>query len=147
LELPGVKRLAGGAIGKAAGILREHFLDSSHELGSAAQKSYEYGMLAISAGLADREADMGWLSMVSTEFQKLLKSKVSREFSAQIRDKYMLPYTQERGWDAARTADFGREVLDCCKSLAKQSEKILPTEALPEEMWAEMLKSHSGKFI
>jgi serine/threonine-protein kinase len=75
----------------------------------------------------------------------VFESKVSREFSVHVHEKYLLPYAQEQSWDPFRIAIFGREVLECCKKLAKESEKILPVETLPEGMWVELLNQSQAR--
>ncbi len=73
---------------KAVSVFQEHFTFSAFEIANNYQKSYAYALAATSAGLAAPVKKIQFL-------QKLMQSKVKREWAEQIEQLYFQPFVAQ----------------------------------------------------
>ncbi|TGO03005.1 hypothetical protein PN36_14285, partial [Candidatus Thiomargarita nelsonii] len=74
---------------KAINLLKEHFTFRADEITKGYQDSYGYAITAITVGLAAPEQKLAFI-------QKILHSKITRDFSDAIETKYLQPFAQQR---------------------------------------------------
>jgi hypothetical protein len=89
LQTPVIGSLAEDGLAKVGSVLKEHFTFSAFEISAAFQESYEEALAGISAGLG---ADSKFASAV----KYFRDSKLSREFSTQVKSHYLIPFATER---------------------------------------------------
>jgi len=95
-------------------ILKQHFTFTAAEIAAAYQKSNGYALAAITAGLAAPEQKLAFL-------QQLTRSKLSREFSAQIESHYFQPFVAQQGVSAELALkSLRQQLIELLKVLAKQ---------------------------
>jgi formylglycine-generating enzyme required for sulfatase activity/tetratricopeptide (TPR) repeat protein len=86
---PVVAALAEDGLDKAVSILKQHFTFSGFEIGRAFQESYEEALNSISTGL---KAD----SILASAVHYVSDSKLSREFSIQVKSHYLKSFAAKR---------------------------------------------------
>ena len=139
LCLPAVQKIAGDATAKVGKILWHHFKDSSHVLAEAFQDSYGCAMAAIAAGLAPEHFSEPFWKTLSAKFKKTIASKVSREFSSQLQEHYLLPFAQQASLNNDDLLAFQQNTYALCQQLLKQRKEILPLTELKENDWATLV--------
>ena len=95
-----------GAQKKALNIIKTHFTFSSDEIFQAYEDSYSYSITAISAGLA--APDKKLLAFV----QKVVYSKVTREFAEPIDRNYFLVFAKIRGVPTNDVSALREQLID-----------------------------------
>jgi formylglycine-generating enzyme required for sulfatase activity/tetratricopeptide (TPR) repeat protein len=95
-------------------ILKQHFTFTAAEIAAAYQKSNGYALAAITAGLAAPKQKLAFL-------QQLTRSKVSREFSAQIESHYFQPFAAQQGVSGELALkSLRQQLIEPLKVLAKR---------------------------
>jgi hypothetical protein len=113
LDSPVIETLAQRAGDKAVSILKEHFTFTAYEIAKAYQDSYGYALAAITAGLSAPDNKLAFI-------QRITKSKLSREFSAQIDSHYLQPFATERGVQSDALPELRQQFIEQIKTLSKQ---------------------------
>jgi len=98
---------------KISEILKAHFTFSAKEISQAYQSSYAYALAAISTGLATPEQRQSFL-------QKIIHSKVKREFADQIETLYLQPFASQRNIRGEFLDKFRSQTIEICGLLSKQ---------------------------
>lgn len=124
----------GGVVGgKAAQLLREHFTLTAAQVGQALQDSFGYAMAAIAIGVApEAQARSLW--------NRLVASKVTREFSCQVLAEYLEPFAQERGLAGEALGTLRSQAVIMCQALARRKEELFPDSRFPEADLAALLQ-------
>ncbi|CAK0775327.1 formylglycine-generating enzyme [Azospirillaceae bacterium] len=118
-------------IGRAKAILKkvsDHFTLSSKDLAIAFQGSFGKGVEAVALGVAPA----GWLGGILSKPDRLLSSKLAKEYAQGIEAKYVLPFIAARRLSDEDARQCRAETVKACRALAKRAADVLPTDAFPD---------------
>ncbi len=110
LDSPAIIELAARATEKAVTIVKNHFTLSAYEISEAYQHSYVLALTALSVGLAAPTPKLKFL-------QKLAHSKLEREFSDQVEQKYLQPFVAEQELTPASVSQLRQAIIKTCHTL------------------------------
>jgi serine/threonine protein kinase len=118
-----VEALADKAKEKAVPILIEHFTFTAYEMTKAYQESFEKALAAISLGLAASEHELAL-------WQKVLHSKITREFAEQIKHNYWQPFVAHHfdGVQSEALPGFCKQSIEQLKNFAKHKDQLFQIE-------------------
>lgn len=113
---------------KAISILQQHFTFTAYEITKAYQDSYGDAISAISVGLAAPDKNFAFAVL-----QKIIYSKVTREFANSIEFQYFQPFAQKRGipreiWSALR-----KQLIKQLNQVAKLKDRLFQFQQITED--------------
>ncbi|MEN8217615.1 MAG: formylglycine-generating enzyme family protein [Pseudomonadota bacterium] len=96
---------------KAISILKEHFTFRADEITKGYQDSYGYAITAITVGLAAPD-------------QKILHSKITRDFADPIEINYLQPFAQQRGIPSDALSSLRQQFIEQLNQLIKHKDQL-----------------------
>jgi formylglycine-generating enzyme required for sulfatase activity len=102
---------------KAISILKEHFTFRADEITKGYQDSYGYAITAITVGLAAPDQKIAFI-------QKILHSKITRDFADPIEINYLQPFAQQRGVPSDALSSLRKQFIDQLNQLIKHKDQL-----------------------
>jgi len=102
---------------KAISILKEHFTFRADEITKGYQDSYGYAITAITVGLAAPDKKIAFI-------QKILHSKITRDFSDRIETNYLQPFAQQRGIPNDDLSSLRKQLIEQLNQLIKHKDQL-----------------------
>jgi formylglycine-generating enzyme required for sulfatase activity len=102
---------------KVISILKEHFTFRADEITKGYQDSYGYAITAITVGLAAPDQKLAFI-------QKILHSKITRDFADPIEINYLQPFAQQRGIPSDDLSSLRKQLIDQLNQLIKHKDQL-----------------------
>lgn len=121
---------------KPLSVIKQHFTFTGYEITKAYQNSYGYAITAITVGLTAPEQKSAFV-------QKILNSKVTREFADPIELKYWQPFIQERDFSDEQCSDLRKQFINQLTILGKNKDNLFKINEIDENDLLALINNQS----
>ncbi|MEN8217618.1 MAG: formylglycine-generating enzyme family protein [Pseudomonadota bacterium] len=121
----------------AISVLEEHFTFRADEITKGYQDSYGYAITAITVGLAAPDQKLAFV-------QKILRSKITRDFAEPIEINYLQPFAQQR--DIASDA-LRQQFIERLNQLIKHKDQLFQLQQFTQADLAALINYQSTETL